>query len=76
MKGPAIDAPEPEPFAKWASDPDMVRVDGTVMFVGPKGVLENEEAHQQRLMHNSRMRFNRSISGWIFILGFLICWPF
>ena len=73
MKGPAIEVPEPEPFAKWADDPDKVIVNGTLMFVGPKGILESEHEHQQRLSHNSRMRFNWSISGWVFSLDLLTC---
>lgn len=50
---------------KWKNDPDVVlNGDGTIRhFVGPKGRIEDLATHEKRLLHNSRMRFNRSVQG-------------
>ena len=48
----------------YRNDPDaVVREDGSVVFVGPGGILENLETHKARLRHNARMRFKRQIAG-------------
>ena len=48
---------------KWKHDADaIVQPDGSVKFVGPRGVMEDEAAHIQRLTHNARMRMHRSFT--------------
>lgn len=48
---------------KWKHDADaIVQPDGSVKFVGPRGVMEDEAAHVARLTHNARMRMHRSFT--------------
>ncbi|CAK9103183.1 unnamed protein product [Durusdinium trenchii] len=45
---------------QYKDDPDAIfQPDGTVKFIGPRGVEEDESQHLARLAHNARMRFNR-----------------
>ena len=49
---------------QYKDDPDAIfQPDGTVKFIGPRGVEEDESQHLARLAHNARMRFNRSFGG-------------
>ena len=48
---------------KYRDDPDAVFTETGVHFIGPKGP-ETEDEHNVRILHNARMRFNRSFAGW------------
>ena len=49
--------------AKYRDDPDAVFTETGVHFIGPKGI-ETEDEHNARIMHNAKMRFHRTFSGW------------
>lgn len=46
---------------KYRDDPDAVFTETGVHFIGPKGP-ETEDEHNVRILHNARMRFNRSFA--------------